>query len=1011
MRNVIFRNTLVRALWIAAAFLGDCPAQNQDSHKMQTVFYEDFSDVSQNLSAGYEIPEGWEVAEKAPQTYCLIKRDADKPFFEIYQGSAKVRTDWFNIEKDSPHVFSARIVRYNRLDASDSKDKQGVLTIRLELYDRNKQPLKELSEKAVLVILKNDSPGETFDAGFKFQDGYLSIAGIYGQGYRSFPAEGICYGRLLIEQKNVQQETSQIDWLKIEKNPSPVEHFLVSQMSKDSRNITMEYLWQNLTCGGSNLALGKIVTGMPKPDKGKLEQLVDGKIYQEAEKAPYIEKLSKLAGNSNAVFFKNTPPVLLQIDLGQTNKIARVVMRAQTGRSYSYPRQIDLLGSTDGKEFRLLQSWQKNGYIDRQDKYEFALNDWLRRTHIFPLTFWDVDAAVRYIGLRIHGGSEGQKLYMDEIAVIEGKADSDVRDFASFPLDNFKAAGAYICLQKDKLWIPNNRIIFDNSFCFVHQDLNTYASWISWQGAAGVTLDLPEGITLLLPQHDPRTKEHFTVQPWRKNPRLMEKSVFEERGTVEHNGKSYRRYVCDQVGRDLMSGIRDLVFETKLKEGTQLDGFIYAQVHGDIQTPLCFPIEIYSFQPSKLPEKLHVSLGWIGGPAYDNIPGLLETLKYLGFNAAPVFPESYREGKGGAYDKAAILRHVGMIRKAGLKLIQEQSPYSGLLSEGKKETSDTWFDDKALMAEARKFAEPTPWIDPDFIFYDIEGLSVPSKENPKMKAMMAKEGLAYAQARHKLGAGIYSNLVTEAKRLMKEAGEKVAADRPHVNSYYVEAKDMGFVNFFDIYPKYVQSAGPELYLAGDMDRVAQVVRTNSGMIGNNDVISWPSLGCYGEFPSLYARDMVLECFINGSRGITYYGALNFDGLDFKYTSEALNLVAEYEDIIHNGRWVKKENLPGISDPSIRISGMGKDDGEMLILLSNYKRGRKSAAKLTFKVCGRWELIDCDTQKTLGEITENTPAVSVPLDPTLRRTCLLHLCKNDGKIKWPAFIKKLFSAGP
>lgn len=976
-------------LWIMAVLLCDCTAQNQDSHKIQTVFYEDFNDVSE------ELPEGWEIFEKGDQTYCGIKRDTANPFFEIYQGSAKIRTDWFNIEKDIPHVFSARIVRYDRLTESDSKDKQGVLTIRLELYDRNKQPLKELSEKAILVILKNDSPGETFDACFKFQDGYLSVAGIYGQGYRSFRAEGICYGRILLEQKNVQKETSQIDWLKIEKDASPDEHYLVFQLRKDSRNITMECLWQNVTCG-SNLALGKIITGMPKPDKGKLEQLVDGDIYQEQENAPYIEKLLKLANSNKAV----TPPVLLQIDLGQADKILRVVMRAQTGRGYCYPRRVDLLGSTDGKEFRLLQTWQKNGYIDRQDEYGFMLNAWLSRTHIFPLTFWDIDTAIRHVGLRIYGGGGGQKLYMDEIAVIKGRADSVVKELASFPLDNFKTTGAYVCLQKDKLWIPNNRLIFDNSFYFIHQDLNTYVSWLNWKGTTGVTLDLPEGITLLLPQHDARTKEYFTVKPWRKNPGLMDKSIFEDRGIVKHNKKRYHRYVCDKVGLDLRSGIPNLVFETNLKDGTQLNGFIYAQAPGDSQTPFCFPIEIYSFKQSKLPDKLHTSIGWMGGDSYDNIPGLLETLKYLGFNAAPVFPMNYRDRKSGEYDKTTLLRHVQMIRKAGMRLIQEQSPYSGLLS-----TPERWFDEEALKAEVKTFAEPTPWLDPDFIFYDIEGLASPSKEHPKMKAMMAEGGLTYEQASHKLGMGIYNNLVTESRRLMKEAGQKVSGDRPHVNSYYVEAKDMGFVNFFDIYPKYVQSAGPELYLAGDMDRVARVVRTNSGMLGNNDVIPWPSLGTYGEFPAQYSRDMALECFVNGSRGVTYFADSNFDGLDFKYTSEALNLIAEYENIIYNGRWVEKENLPAISDASIRISGIGKDNGEMLLLLSNYKRGKKSTAELTFKVCGRWKLVDCDTKKTLGEITKDTPSVSVPLDPTLRRTCLLHLCKNDKKTKWQSIIKR------
>jgi len=97
-------------------------------------------------------------------------------------------------------------------------------------------------------------------------------------------------------------------------------------------------------------------------------------------------------------------------------------------------------------------------------------------------------------------------------------------------------------------------------------------------------------------------------------------------------------------------------------------------------------------------------------------------------------------------------------------------------------------------------------------------------------------------------------------------------------------------------------------------------------------VPWLSPGTYGEYEPVRTRDLILESFANGSRGVTYYYYANFDPWHFKYHAEAIDIVAPVQEIFADG-----EPIAGLacSDERIKLCGMALN-GELAILVSNYQ---------------------------------------------------------------------------
>ncbi len=143
---------------------------------------------------------------------------------------------------------------------------------------------------------------------------------------------------------------------------------------------------------------------------------------------------------------------------------------------------------------------------------------------------------------------------------------------------------------------------------------------------------------------------------------------------------------------------------------------------------------------------------------------------------------------------------------------------------------------------------------------------------------------------------------------MKTAIEKSLADaginRPIIYGSYrtepITPLNDGLFAFDNTYPDLLQMAMPSLYVAGNPLAVAESITANRARMKSNDIIPWLSTGCYGEYDPIRTRDMILEAFANGARGVTYYWYAHFDAGHFKSHAEAINIVAPIEDLFMDG---------------------------------------------------------------------------------------------------------------
>ena len=146
----------------------------------------------------------------------------------------------------------------------------------------------------------------------------------------------------------------------------------------------------------------------------------------------------------------------------------------------------------------------------------------------------------------------------------------------------------------------------------------------------------------------------------------------------------------------------------------------------------------------------------------------------------------------------------------------------------------------------------------------------------------------------------------------------------------------GLFAFDNTYPDLLQLAMPSLYVAGNPLAVAENISANRARMKTNDNIPWLSTGCYGEYDPRRTRDMILEAFANGSRGVTYYWYGHFDAGHFLSHAEAINIVTPIEDIFMDGAPLTDLK---VNHDKLKVCGMGLVAGasaELAVLVSNYQ---------------------------------------------------------------------------
>lgn len=652
-----------------------------------------------------------------------------------------------------------------------------------------------------------------------------------------------------------------------------------------------------------NLILGKELHYAPTPtyhlnvDEEDPKQLTDGEFGERTDERIWFER--------GCVGWQGPPLVTIFADLEEPQPIDAVVIRLLGGaeqNALEFPDEIKVLLSDDGNDYYQVAARHKRGMDDLSaDSYELP-EEKLAWVHNFRLP---VGLKARYLALQVV--HQKQFVVSDEMAVVKGP-------------DNLPA------FEPDpsrKVTIVTSGVAFTPVWGTlpVCQNLPLRARLLMQDARPGASHGKPCNIVLDVPETLRFVSEGYTPTE------------------VEHEGRMFNRYLIKWGGVGT-----EFYLQSLLPEGETDVVYTYGDSGSGPENERRITWESLFIPPARVPKRLHVSLSWAEAPSlYSRWPDYLAAQHHLGFNAIGCFPRYWRESVVPGYQPI-----LDEIRQKGFGIIQMESPAGAVAADrSQQETKSVLPGDEFgkvcpsyrgqyYQKEHESFAQHAVWIKPDIIFYDIEAYWHGAQESPQCSRCLGRfEAGNYGDwdaFRAAMGREIHVDMKTAIDRALAEAGITREITYGSYRTEPVTPLNDGLFAFGNLYPDLLQMAMPSLYVAGNPMAVAKRVAGDRARMDTNDIIPWLSTGCYGEYDPVRTRDMILEAFANGARGVTYYWYGYFDAAHFKYHAEAVDIVAPVEDIFMDGT-----PLTGLksSHEQIKVCGMGVDN-EVALLVSNYQ---------------------------------------------------------------------------
>lgn len=720
---------------------------------------------------------------------------------------------------------------------------------------------------------------------------------------------------------------------------------------------------------GENLALGREVWFSKKPNwsyttrKDDPLKLTTGKLSERED--------DRLLWAKDAVGWRDSGPILMLVDLGEKQPVGRVAARFLGGSEYpmfAFPKAIEVVASDDGKTFYRLSRLAKllPGEKDLSDwKQTYYLPE-DQKTYVHTFTF-DVDVKAKVIGLNVE--LPGTFLVTDQLAVLRGSN--------PHPPQPSEVPGA---------------VRFE-----AHTDT---LAFIPRKKELVVTTNLVTPTWLTLVENRPenkRTPFASLVFELPKEIELLEGSI----GKIEppregENVETLRWTVSNLDVRKQNNGMTGYgPFYLKLREGSAWPDNAKAVLitkDGDRETcrveAALRPVEVPAAGEFK---NASISLGWMTEPFAMAWPGFLKNYRALGFNTLPTFPRNYAKGKTGdsyyrEYPESEKLAFIEQARQSGFRILYNESPFHVLVGNKAKSNPEILnqvhgkpgrhlspvYRGELYREEIRRVGDLVAKVRPDIIFWDIELWHASVEEARTTREF--RRALALSQ---KGEPDMLADLGVETLAdLRKEVHARAAAAEippPPIGLYnnHPGIPVYGYLYEWNrIYPDTVDFAMPSLYVQGNVARVRETIRINRKALGSNRIIPWLTTGTYGEFESFLVEPMILETFLNGVEGITYYSFFDFDPEDFYYHAKALALLHPYQDLLANGT---PESWDSGNDAV--AASLLKNDREALLLLSNYGSTRPLQAQVKPVFSPEGKIRDTVSGEILKEA--DIQALSVP----------------------------------
>ena len=702
--------------------------------------------------------------------------------------------------------------------------------------------------------------------------------------------------------------------------------------------------YRKMTAPG-NLILGKPLRYTPTPtqylnvDEKDPMQLTDGTFGERTDERIWFER--------GCVGWQGPPLVTIFADLGETRPVDSVVLRLLGGaeqNALEFPDEITVLLSDSGADYYRVAARHKRGLDDLSvDAYDLpeAKLAWVHNFRV------PVGRKARYLAVQVR--HQKQFVVSDEMAVVKGDDD--------LPLFQPEPAGKVTIVTNGVAFTPvwGNLPVCRNLPLRARLLIQDARSGGNYGKPCKIVLDLPETLRFVTPGYTPTE--------------------------IRHQGRPFKRYLIDW--RELGT---DFYLQSHLAPGETDVLYTYGDSGDGPENERQVTWESLVIPPARVPKRLHVSLSWAEAPhLYKTWPDYLSAQRHLGFNAVGMQPCYWREANVPGYQ--AILEE---IRQKGFEIIQIESPAGAIATDrDQQETKsplpgDTFgnvcpsYRGQYYRKEHASFAQHAVWIKPDIIFYDIEAYWHGAQDAPRcsrcQERFKAGSYQDWDQFRAAMGREIHVDMKAAIDKALTAAGITREITYGSYRTEPMRPLNDGLFAFGNLYPDLLQMAMPSLYVAGNRMAVAEGVSADRARMQTNDIVPWLSTGCYGEYDPVHTRDMILEAFANGARGVTYYWYGHFDAAHFKYHAEAVDIVAPVEDIFMDGKPI--DGLTCDRD-RVKVCGMGTDD-DMAVLVSNY-RGLAPGTEVTVRTpaAARTPVWDLHSGRRIGK-TRRKGAFTVEL---------------------------------
>lgn len=676
---------------------------------------------------------------------------------------------------------------------------------------------------------------------------------------------------------------------------------------------------------GNNLGLGKEAILSPTPqfrmttDGTETLKLTDGVVWNDGP-LPHSKLAvgwSYLNGNVNIIF-----------DLGEEQSIGKIVTRFQGGGLWPtivLPRRIMISLSNDGKNYyeattRVKVTGGESELAEESPDTHFYVPE-VGVNFVHPFVF-SIERRARYVAFTITPGNNN--VFSDEIFIMESKDPESVRDLAGLPKSSIISKGVQLAPKTGDLYISTN-VVTPNYFY-----INDMRPDEEKTESVRFFLDLPQGIEVKtgwkgVPQRDPEAPEG--VNRW------IIQDLWDAQNP-DWQGMEGPVYFILEEGAVIPEGA---TVTLSSDQPDSVDNIVVANV---------LPLEIP--EVAKL-EDLHVSLTWMSEKDHAYVyPDFLNSFQHFGFNGVGTFPRNNRSKE----NQERLKAFAEEVRKHGMEVVYNESPIHVMAGvarthpeiyhqiEGEEPKLQNAHDicktytGKYYQDEMKRVAEHARLINPDVVFHDIElwyRSTANDKRCTRCQEAFRESGMKdWDQFMYSHGTRLIRDLHAATK------GTAPGGKDPLVGSYNLVAATPVYHDYFEfsqLYPQYLQFGMPVLYVRGDAQRVHDGMRSNYLALGERKLIPWMTAGTYGEFPPHKIEQMLLEAFLNGASGITYYRFQDHDPLDFYYQAVALNYLVPHQALLKEGRLLETE----VDNDKVAVSIWG-NDREALVLVGNYGAG-------------------------------------------------------------------------